>query len=537
MRNYTTRRQAFEFYRDTITEARKLGPEQEKLAIEEIARHDLYFLGSWILDRAGDFDFGSPERQEWIFQRCRDVQLEPNGRLDLWARFHYKTSIITQLLTVQDIVNDPEVTIGLFSFNNKAARQPYMVIKRYLEYLGKMNMFLDVLYYEPEKEAPAGTWTIDEGLSVKREGNPREPTLSSWGLVDSQPTGNHFKIRLYDDVVTPAEVTNTDMIKKAVAQWELSLNLTSNLPVKHYGYGNISRYVGTRYHFNDPYKTIMERKAATPRVFPATVDGKPTGKPVFLTQEELNRFREEQGSYTFACQLLLNPVADDAQGFKYEWICWDDNKDRRQRHWWRERGLNVYVLCDPANEKKRDSDYTVILAIGLGPDQNFYLVDGIRDRMNLTERTEALIRFRQKYMPVKVGYEKYGKDADIDHIKYVQGQTNRRFPIVPLGGKMAKNDRIRRLIPLFETGRFWIPPYLNFIDSQGKQRNLTTEFVKDEYEAFPVGIHDDMLDCMARILDPELNATFPEDDAYDDQYDSYEPEKEYDPLNYMTAGN
>ncbi len=43
-------------------------------------------------------------------------------------------------------------------------------------------------------------------------------------------------------------------------------------------------------------------------------------------------------------------------------------------------------------------------------------------------------------------------------------------------------------------------------------------FLNQEYDAFPVPMHDDMLDCMARILDEDLGAIFPaiipESDAY-----------------------
>jgi hypothetical protein len=34
-------------------------------------------------------------------------------------------------------------------------------------------------------------------------------------------------------------------------------------------------------------------------------------------------------------------------------------------------------------------------------------------------------------------------------------------------------------------------------------------FIDDEFTAFPVSTHDDMLDCRARILDPALGAKFP----------------------------
>jgi hypothetical protein len=46
--------------------------------------------------------------------------------------------------------------------------------------------------------------------------------------------------------------------------------------------------------------------------------------------------------------------------------------------------------------------------------------------------------------------------ADVEHFKDRMERENYRFEITELGGVMAKNDRIRRLIPWFEQGR--LPP-------------------------------------------------------------------------------
>ena len=74
---------------------------------------------------------------------------------------------------------------------------------------------------------------------------------------------------------------------------------------------------------------------------------------------------------------------------------------------------------------------------------------------------------------------------------------------------MPKNNRIRKLIPVFEQGRFYLPEKLYKVTQDHRKRDLIQDFINEEYLAFPVGLHDDMLDCMARILDVELGAVFP----------------------------
>jgi len=78
-----------------------------------------------------------------------------------------------------------------------------------------------------------------------------------------------------------------------------------------------------------------------------------------------------------------------------------------------------------------------------------------------------------------------------------------------MGGSTAKNDRIRRLIPLFEQGRMYIPYKLMKMNYERINQDLIPIFVNDEFRAFPVAVHDDMLDCLARIIDEKLNAEWP----------------------------
>ena len=83
--------------------ARVSGPEDLRC----LCLHDLFFLMVYGCERK-DMD------NDWCFARCREVQRAPDGYLDLWAREHYKSTIITVGLTLQDILRDPEITVGIF---------------------------------------------------------------------------------------------------------------------------------------------------------------------------------------------------------------------------------------------------------------------------------------------------------------------------------------------------------------------------------------------------------------------------------------
>lgn len=474
-------------------------------AMRELALKDLYFLLGWVLGR-------KDIRRDWLYERCMEVQAHPDDHLDLWARDHYKSTVITYGKTIQDVLADPEETVGFFSHTRPVAKAFLRQIMREFERNALLKqLFPDVLWADPRKQAPK--WSEDDGIILKRKTNPKEATIEAWGLVDGQPTGKHFRLRVYDDPVTRESVTTPEQIRKTTEAWELSLNLGSNN-------GGRVRYVGTRYHFADTWRTIMERGAAKPRIHPATKNGKVDGEPVLLTSEQLAQKRREMGPYTFGCQMLQDPKADETQGFKESWL----------RFWKAEKteGLNLYMLFDPASGKKKENDYTCAKIIGLGSDGNYYVVAMARDRLNLTERGKLAMKWHRLFKPKAVGYEQYGLQADIEFIQYLQEQENYRFSIIPLGGKLSKEDRIRKLIPLYEQGKMYLPGTYTYVDHEGTYRDMTREFVEQEFKAFPVSVHDDMLDCQARILDPALGAVFPDEHAASRV--SSQPIANYNPL-------
>jgi len=87
------------------------------------------------------------------------------------------------------------------------------------------------------------------------------------------------------------------------------------------------------------------------------------------------------------------------------------------------------------------------------------------------------------------------------------------FPIIELGGKEAKADRIMRLIPYFQQQKIWLPDRCVRKNCEGGVEDLVETFMKEEYLAFPSTNHDDMLDVMSRILDKKMNLQRPEHTA------------------------
>jgi len=380
------------------------------------------------------------------------------------------------------------------------------------------QLYPDILWSKPRLQAPK--WAENEGICVKRFANPKEQTIEAHGLVDGQPTGRHFDLIVYDDIVVQEAVNTPEQIHKTTTQWELSLNLGST-------YRPRFQYAGTRYSYGDTYGTILQRAAVKPRIHPATVNGKMDGDPVFLEVDRWEEIKKTTSTYTVACQQLLNPIEGSDIAFKEEW--W---------HEWEIRPytLNVYVMCDPAHSRKKGSNRTAISVVGVDANYNKFLLDGVCHRLSLSERWEFIKTLRAKWKrapgirEVKIGYERYGAQSDIEHFKEMMRVDGSSFPIYELnwtggGGSQSKKDRIQRLEPDLKDGSFFFPyptdekrltshqkdyktKKQEFLiskkimrkDEEGKLYDLVDWVKKNEYLLFPT-IHPDFLDALSRIYD------------------------------------
>jgi hypothetical protein len=480
-------------------------------AIGIVGLSDRYFLLTALCGRQDAL-------HPWLYERCREVEASPDGHLDLWAREHYKSTIITFAGALQEALRDPETTIGIFSHTRPIAKGFLKQIKRELEANDTLKWaYPDVLWQNPKAESPK--WSEDDGLILKRTTNPKESTFEAWGLVDGQPTSKHFQRLIFDDVVTRESVTSPEMVKKTTDAVELADNLGTQTGTKW--------FIGTRYSFADSYSVLLERGTVIPRIYPATDNGRLNGNPVFLPPDVWEKKKAEQPTQISA-QMLQNPTAGDDATFNLRWLRpWARLPDR----------LNVYILGDPSKGSSQRTDRTAIAVIGVDENLNKYLVDGYRHRMNLSERWDALRdlhrtwKNRRGVQKIWVGYERYGMQSDLEYFEERMNHEGYRFEIQELAwpnqGGHSKRDRVERLVPDLMAGKFLLSPVVHHEthgtakwkigetavefnpgegkpikrrDETGRDYDLTRDFF-EEAGVFPFGSHDDLIDAASRIYD------------------------------------
>jgi len=465
-----------------------------------LARNDLFFLCVYILNRK--HFIRDARAAAWTFKRCGEVQDDPDNNLDITPRESFKSEIITFGLTIQDIIKDPEVTFGLFSHNRPMAKDFLVVIKRELENNGLLpELFPEIFWKDPKIECRAASvsWSENEGITVKRKGNPKEATIEASGLTDGQPTGKRYKKLLYEDVVNRDAITEV-MMAKTTQEFENSLLLTASDPP-------IVRYVATFQEIGDTTQQLIDRKVLKLRMRgPLDADG----IPAYCSDEKFAWFKKNLSPKTFALQILLDPTRakDETDvGFHQDWLTYYEPDDVPNR-----RGMNVYVLVDPAGNSTESNSRNVVASIGVTADRRAWLLDLTWDKLDLEECWQELLAAVQKWNPTRVGYERYGMQRDIEHFRYRMKEANYPFAIHELGNThLSKDQRIEWLIPWFKDRRFMLPRKgIKKKLKSGDTVDLVQIFIEKEYLLWPyAGRQKDILDAMCRIGDPNLGLVFP----------------------------
>ena len=347
-----------------------------------------------------------------------------------------------------------------------------------------------------------GTVMADDSQAAKKFTTTIGGTYFAVG-VGASATGRGANLLLIDDPIKDREEADSDTMRQKLKNWYTGVAYTRLMP------GGAIVIIQTRWHEDDLAGWILrEHPHENWEVLSLPAwddDDNPTqalwsdAYPV----EQLKMIKATLPPRDWQALYMQRPREGTGAEFKRGWV----NHYTTVAH----NAMFRIMLVDPASGKRtnKENDFTTIWIVGLGEDQNYYILDVVRDRLNLTERSEAVFRLHRKWKPGQVRYEQYGMQSDIEHIKSEMDKKSYRFTIQEVGGIVKKEDRIRRLIPLFQQGRVWMPEEILYTDHSGKPKNLIHHFIEEEFLSFPVGRHDDMLDSLARIAEPNLDTPWP----------------------------
>jgi hypothetical protein len=442
----------------------------------------------------------------FVVKCCHDVQTGPASMtLDIWAREHFKSTVITQAETIQYHLKNPDSCTAIFAYVRPAAKAFLRSIKILCETSELLKWcFPDVLWQKPEVEAPK--WSEDDGLIFKRTSNARkESTIEAWGLIEGMPTGRHFERRVYDDVETDDIKDSPDMLTKCYSKFEMSDNLGID--------NGVERVIGTYYsHFGPMLKIrdkqdIHGKKMYFTRLKPATENGERNGSPVLISQDRLDKLKM---SPHFNSQQLCDPTPISEAVLNPDYLKPIDSK-------FIPRTIYKFMVLDQAGgdeTKKQSKDLWSYGVVGIEPSiddigqSNVYLLDIEADKMSHSEGIDGVVRmYLRNGIINQMGVEKVGLSTTEIHITNALRVKGRRLSLdagnlillSPAG--RSKNNRINNALqwPLNNGKIFYsksIPQ--KYIDS-----------IIEEMRKFPF-YHVDILDMLAYSYDLFKEFKFPD---------------------------
>ena len=468
----------------------KSGADRRKEICRKLILDDLWFYVYFAMGV-------SIANHPWWIERCREVQTTRKDRmLFLWARFHGKTTIISEGDTTRRILMNPEERICVFSHKQSVSQSVVRNIKFQLETNSFLKaLFPDILYEDAKSEA--WKWAEAHGIYVKRKGAYREPTLMAAGLSEGMPTGFHFSGRVYDDIVTPDLVNTPEVMERLSEMFDYSQNLKTGTSADWH------RVIGTTYHHQDLLMQLKGRKDSKGEPVykvsfrPATEDGTPNGKSVYLPEDELDLLRSNKR--LFFSQQLLDPTPYTDVVLNHENL-----KEVLTSEIPKE--LFKFMLVDSAGSSKRKDrqDSWALGVIGVAPfaddlgASDLYILDLIIEPMDLVRALDEVVSmYARGGRILKLGVEKVGIMTMEIHI--ANALRARGFNLSLGSNLVILSPAGRKKQERIEENLAW-PLNHGKVHISAAVPEATRERLKTEMKRFPYW-HDDGLDILSYAYD------------------------------------
>lgn len=211
-----------------------------------------------------------------------------------------------------------------------------------------------------------------------------------------------------------------------------------------------------------------------------------TSNPL-VEESEVEAAKQEIGSLVFAQEYMAQFISEGSQMFKQDWFKYYKEGVGQVFADGEKYDLNDMTLfgsVDLATSTRESADYTVIGSFGLHqPTKKLFILDMTIARMEAPDIIPAIKRHVVKNNLEWVGIEKAGFQLAL-----VQFARREGLPVVELRADRDKRQRALPLSAKMEAGLVYLPKNEEYSWVADVERELLT---------FPVGAHDDIVDCIS----------------------------------------
>lgn len=311
-------------------------------------------------------------------------------KLVLMPRGHRK-SFLLGMFTAREIVLNPAITILYISATSELAEAQLRMIKQTLESPKHMKYWPNLINPEEGKREKWTTTEINVDHPARKTQGIRDCTLKAAGLT-TNITGLHVDLIILDDLVVPDNnnVQGRRTVLERYSQLQSILNPGGRIiaagtrydPKDIYGtlmatkeeiYNREGEYIGERDQW-----AVFQRVVETDGEFLWPRTRRSDGKWFGFDMKELARIKAGyEDKVQFYAQYYNNPNQVGVAPISSEmFMYYNPEKLTCQGGVWHYNGdlLNVYGAFDFAYSLKESADWSVIAAVGVDGNNNYYIL-------------------------------------------------------------------------------------------------------------------------------------------------------------------
>lgn len=292
--------------------------------------------------------------------------------------------------------------------------------------------------------------------------------------VGGSPAGKGAELLLIDDPVANREDAFSPAIRDKMWEWFKTDIMTRLNP------GGSAILVMTRWHWDDLAGRILREDQEEGRWdylhFPAILPSGESIDPVRWPVPELEKRRQEVGSYVWWALYQGEPSPDEGAIIKRDWFPLFDALPPGVLH--------LVQSWDTAFKTGDTSDWSVCHTYAVTV-YGIHLIGRFKERLDFVDLERAAIEQYDQFKPRMVYIEDKASGQSLGQV--IARKTSIPYQMVPV--PKSKVQRVYEATPWLESGRVQLPRWLPGLDD-----------LLAELTAFPYGAHDDDVDAMTQAV-------------------------------------
>ena len=429
---------------------------------------------------------------EWQNKNC----------LFLLPRGTFKSSIITEGLVIQELLNDPNKTVLVYCETYTKAIDYVREIREHFsnhvsKYFGNIK---DERYWR------------EQGFRVKgRTRQSKEASVTPSG-IDKPATGYHYDLIICDDLIGETNSGTADQLEKAQRRFEELHSILNP--------GGRIIVLGTIWDENDIYCNIIKQEGIEIKDWDKILKArKVIGKdwniyirqikegdkyffPEKYNDKTLSKIERAQSDHHHKKQYYNDPRRLSNTIFT------EEMRDMAKKLWSDEaiknngtpRVENKYILIDPAISQTERADYTGIIVLGVNLENKWFLIEAMQVKLDTEQLIETVITLYKQHHPKLVSMEARGfQKVILQWLHKRRKELGLYFKVYEYdpGNKLSKEQRIETLLPRFKSGTI------------GYSENMVElDYMLRKYPDFSSREHEDILDALAQATTVITKPTF-----------------------------